>query len=219
MTKLIHIHIGAHKTGTTLIQRSILNPANLVSRLNKKLCILSIHNPEYGYSEFRKNYTNYRNKALLLIHQGADVPGELRNEWSQVISNFISSIDAEQIVWSDENLLGSTPGHPAGQIIELTGTLYPGSEVISSVFRDALKENDVSVRLHTRQLDTLVRSSYADWIIKLRAPTTFEEFSSAFSISKPDWNEVIEPWKRRFGIRFSSRVPSIGVKAESPAPA
>lgn len=200
--KQVFLHIGAHKTATTTIQRVLLRHPDLMSDAPDAPLLLSIHNPVHGYEAFRLPYTHVRNRMLLAIREGRPVADEWILEMRDLVADFVHRLPAKQIVWSDENLLGNTPGHPVGPRLEFHSGLYPASAHIASAFSQALEGHDVKVRLYERDIGNLVRSSYADWIAKLRDPTDFEDFVGFVMNGEADWSSVAAPWRRNFGTAF-----------------
>ncbi|NKX45445.1 hypothetical protein [Roseicyclus persicicus] len=200
--KDIFLHIGAHKTATTAIQIILLRETGIRSRLAEDPVLLSIHNPVHDYGTFRTTYTHLRNRMLVALDRGNPVDPALVSEMARLVQGFVEGLPGRHVVWSDENLLGNTPGHPTGQLVQIQGGLYPASDAISAAFADALAQHSVRVRLYTRDVESLIRSAYGDWISKLREPTPFGEFDVAVRQGNLDWDGVAAPWQQRFGTRF-----------------
>ncbi len=200
--KSIFLHIGAHKTGTTTIQQVLLNNPSLTSVLGKQSLVLSIHNPVHGYKAMRVKYTHLRNSILFNHHIGKPVPEKTIRDMASLLRDFADTLPCDHLVWSDENLLGNTPGHPNGQIKDFTSGLYPASAEIAEAFALAFKDYEVHVRLYTREIEGIVRSSYSDWMMKLRDSTDFATFEAALRRDVLDWNIVATSWRELFGDRF-----------------
>lgn len=203
--KSIFFHIGGHKTGTTTIQKVLLRDPSLTSLQGKSVLHLSIHNPVHGYEDMRFKYTNLRNRMLLKLHNGKAVPDDIVQDMIALLRDFVATLPFDHVIWSDENLLGNTPGHPTGQIKSFPAGLYPASAEIAEVFKSAFDAHDVRVRLYTRDVGSLIRSAYNDWVMKLRDDTSWEDFEASVRQTALDWNAVAAPWARCFGDRFDVR--------------
>lgn len=59
--KRVHLHIGAHKTASTMIQKVVLLPNNLVRRQRSCVTFVSVHHICAGYREYRRPFTHLRN--------------------------------------------------------------------------------------------------------------------------------------------------------------
>jgi hypothetical protein len=59
--------------------------------------------------------------------------------------------------------------------------------------------------LFARNTESLIVSSYRDWISKLRADVSLEEFKAALDKAALDWSTVTSPWEVRFGDAFEVR--------------
>ena len=200
--KRIFLHIGAHKTATTTIQRVLMNAPCVKSRHGESILTLSIHNPMHDYKAFRLPFTHLRNRMMAVKVSGRPINPNLISEMAHLVSEFVGTLPEQHIVWSDENLLGNTPGHPTGPIRDFPAGFYPASAPIAEAFHMALADHQTSVRLYTRASEGLIRSAYNDWISKLRTPTDYAEFSDAVAQGDLSWESVAAPWQAKFGTAF-----------------
>lgn len=201
--KNIKLHLGVHKTGTTLLQTQILR-TGLVNSIkpDQSIAILSMAMGQHGYFSFREKYADLRNRIIIrerdsLAHNNAIL------EMKDLIRSYISSIDADLIIWSDENLIGHPPGHLIGQNISVAKGLYSSSDVILECFNNALSEYDVQVRLTKREKKGFLKSLHKDWLAKLRDTVLLEDFSIRAGADTWDWISMVQPLKELFGSEFS----------------
>lgn len=203
--KQVYVHLGAHKTASTLIQLTLLKHENLRFDSGARPALISAHNPGHDFKAFRLPYIHMRNEMMWRKSEGTKIPFQLIEKMSDHITRYINEIPEDHIVLSDENLLGNTLGHPTGRIRKVQGGLYPVSEEISEAFRRVASEQSFKFRLYTRDVKSLIVSSYNDWIAKLRSSISLEDFTASLDSSALNWEGVIAPWRARFGDTFEVR--------------
>jgi hypothetical protein len=189
------LHLGAHKTATTFLQRNFAANADKITSCK----FFSVHSPDAAFNEFRRSYSHDRN--TLLLRTGATERSAVAESLTEKLSKLFESCSHSTIILSDENLFGPTPGHTR------IPTLYPGSRGMAKAFA-ALKGFDkIKVRLYIRRQDSLLLSSYKDYIAKLIGGLSLVDFIAKQDLSGYAWNEVIAPWTKQIDAFEVSVVP------------
>lgn len=191
------LHLGAHKTATTFLQKSFAANADRIASCK----FFSVHSPDDAFNNFRRSYTHDRN--TLLLRSGATERRGAVASLTEKLTKLFETCSHSTIVLSDENLLGSTPGHS----IRKVSTLYPGSGGIAKAF-SALKGFDkIKVRLYIRRQDSLLVSSYRDYIAKLIGGVSLEGFLAMQDLNGYAWSTIIAPWTRKVDAFDLSIIP------------
>lgn len=200
--KKLFLHIGAHKTGTTFIQREVFRHDRLLGDSDRTHEFLSIHHPDANFQHFRQLYTAARNRGLSLLDKGQSMT-ETRNAMTSAFREYLRERSADVLVLSDENILGQTPGHPIGGKLVSANSLYPLSRVVAEAVYDLSDAYDISVRLSDRKMTSFITSCYRDMMMKLCRAETEEAFRARLHYDSFDWDKVAAPWTEIFGDAFS----------------
>ncbi len=181
------LHLGAHKTATTFLQKSFAANADNLTPCR----FFSVHTPDAAFNEFRRAYSHDRN--TLLVRSGATERRGAVASLTEKLNALFETCSHSNVILSDENLFGATPGHA----IRKVSTLYPGSGGMAKAFA-ALKGFDkIKVRLYIRRQDSLLESSYKDYIAKLIGGLSLEDFIARQDLRGYAWSEIIAPWTRK----------------------
>ncbi|GLX81283.1 hypothetical protein [Thalassotalea eurytherma] len=189
----LYLHLGAHKTASTLYQRKLA----IASAINE-LKIISVHQQDREqYVSFRIGYSKIVND-IEVNHHDADALASKEQALAELIEQYLAKFTQPSILWSDENLLGTPIGHRVGQSGDFSTRLYPVSASIAKAFAIATRNFDVKVLLLTRELESFLLSSYKDWIYKLDQPDSLSEFVNRIELADCRWQSVIKPWRENF---------------------
>ena len=176
--KKINLHLGAHKTATTFIQK--------VLRGNKN--ILSGHGIRYiPMQSVRKNVTR---NIRAHVNRGAGRAFTVRR-----ISEFIAEKfpeECETLVLSDENLIGSC------REIYLKSDIYPGAMKSLQLISEALQGYEVNVYFCVREYVKFLPSAYCEFL-RHNNFITFEEFLGGLDPGREYWPRVINDIVGVFG--------------------
>lgn len=181
------LHIGAHKTASTLLQKHI--------RLNKKLLRNEGYSVYFNTGEFEENFKS----AYYDMLDDALQCGELSEDnmayqnASDAIDSYILSVLKRQgssdFVFSDERLLGRGLG--------FTNQLYPAAKFAAEFLKHKFSDiEDVQVVLYVRNQVDFVESSCLQYV---RECGSDSGLISRLDISSLSWRNVIEPFESAFG--------------------
>lgn len=138
MKKLVHLHIGTHKTGTTVLQQTLAeNPQTLAQQ--------GYLYPRAGWHQYAQHFLAFEKKGS--VNTGMTFEGE--TAWSDLRQE-IDQFDGNNIIISSEEF--STLTAP-DKIIEL---------------KEELKNYDIRVYIYLRRQDAIFESIYnqqtKDWL-------------------------------------------------------
>lgn len=200
--KILFLHLGAHKTGTTFLQREVMKTELFDFENNPYTRFLSIHHADEEYLSFRESFTHLRNEMIFQAVQDRDVLPKHITKMSCLLREYLAGLSANRILWSDENILGHTPGHFIGKNTKAARLFYPVSSEISQAFSNLTDEFDIYPRLYTRSMDSFLLSSYRDWMAKLRSPDQLDDFLARIERKSYDWDAICSPWRQLFSDQF-----------------
>ena len=163
----IHLHLGAHKTGTTFIQKSLA--ANL-DRLNRN---------GIGFLPLLKQralYASVKNVSPARFDLGSFLPHYFPKPGER---------ERVGVVMSDENLLGDC------RALFSDGGLYPKAREQLAPLRALLAEHEITLFFSVRSYDTFLVSAYCE---VLRNNAWYVPFSQFRKRLRPDayrWPRVV----------------------------
>jgi len=175
----INIHVGAHKTATTYIQK--------VLRANRET--LSRHGIKYiPMQNIRKNLTR---KILAYKYRG-----ESRSSTVIGIREYIGEKFTENyrtLVISDENLIGSC------REIHIRSDLYPGAADRLQLLAEALHTYDINVFICVREYVDFFPSAYSEYL-RHNDFIRFEKFLGGIDPKREYWARVVNNIAGVFGV-------------------
>lgn len=170
----LHIHLGAHKTGSTSLQFHLRKNEHRFAEAGTAYIPMP---------EFRKRYTTS------LSRMGNRYPAFIR-----LLSPFIESRFRDQlaplsgsslVLISDENLLGGM------SLIAGKRTLYPNAVGMVSAVKRAAQPNDAHYFLCIRNYPEFIVSMYLHRVTKGRRVPTLESVTGDFLNGARGWAEVV----------------------------
>lgn len=188
MKKKVYIHIGAHKSASTLIQQNM--------RENKVL--------------FREKY----NVDCLLVEDIVDTPfvthfraiANTEKEMSE--RKFFEGIERTRRCMDEiidlspcENILVSWEGVLGHSALDRYQGIYTHVEAVSESLKAIFKNQNCRVILVVRKQDSFIESCYLQQIKEGRT-LSFQEFVESIDIHKISWCEIADAFYSDFGEDF-----------------
>lgn len=171
MESSVVLHLGAHKTGTSLIQRYMRDHKALM----------------------QKNRLDFTARSETNQFLGWGKPNFIRENISELIDNAKASLKngAKHFVVSHENALGRPfLAHKPG--------LYPDSNEAAAAMRDMLRGLNLRVIFYIRSQPDFVESYYLQTIHQ-GSYLTFKDWREDVSFDSLSWRPVIENLRSNFG--------------------
>lgn len=164
---LLHLHLGAHKTGSTFLQKTFL--ANISNLEAAGISYISL-------AESRS--------LVLPALQGRSAPARATRDCRDLFAARWSQHDA--VLLSDENLLGSLYRFSAGR------GLYPSSQANLRSFVAILGEDvEVILYLSVRSYAAWLQSAYLQ-MLKRKRLVAFADFVKTVHLSALSWVGLVE---------------------------
>ncbi|MCB1380757.1 MAG: hypothetical protein KDK89_20670 [Alphaproteobacteria bacterium] len=190
--KRIVLHLGVHKTASTLIQLALKSAEDQLAA--RDTAVYSAHSKSFpAYRPFRDSFLAL---GKHLIKAGQHSPAALETgqqlftqplfrKARQAFDQLMRDTAQETIIISDENLLGPPIGEfaMAGEL-RIT-KFYEAASVIASSLASIAREHNTSVILYRRDEPGLIESLYGNTISNLRFEGTIEEF-----LDSVDWRSI-----------------------------
>ena len=174
----INIHVGAHKTATTFIQK--------VLRANRET--LSRHGVKYiPMQNVRKNLTR---KILAHKYRGASRSSTVHGIREYIDERFTG--EYETLVISDENLIGSC------REIYRRSDLYPGAAGRLQLLADALQVYDINIFICVRDYVDFFPSAYCEYL-RHNDFIRFEKFLGGIDPKGEYWAKLVSDITGVFG--------------------
>lgn len=181
MKRKLVIHIGAHKTGSTFIQKTF----------NENIELLSGNGIAYfGGSDARVKLTRniiYPAVGLRGVGEGG---GDYKSKCRDIVKNRAG--DHGSIFLSNENILGFC------DLIASDGYIYPESDKVLSFLNCLTEEWDVKFVYFIRNYGDFLESTYIQKIKEGRS-YDFGHYKKVCDINKMSWLDSIENLKINFG--------------------
>ena len=176
--KRINLHLGAHKTATTYIQK--------VLRVNKDR--LLSHGIKYiPMQNVRRNITKairvYRNRGVGRTKTVTDIRDFINERFPE---------DCHTLVLSEENLVGNC------REIYFKADLYPDAEERLRLLAEALPACEINVFFSVRQYVDFLPSAYCEFL-RHNDFITFEEFIGRLDLDGEFWVRAVNAIVSVFG--------------------
>lgn len=175
ITKVI-LHLGPHKTGTTSFQNLLeLNEDVFNSAGIGIITVRSSTSREY--KKLRNDYTRLIQGSLLKKSYDEN---ELVTSLKGILEAIIDLGESEKnstVFISDENLLGPVVGHYFANRKGRETSFYSLSKIIFRAIEE-IASKEIKVVIVDRGYESIVQSSYKDFIVKLQDSESIEEFQS-----------------------------------------
>ncbi len=183
------IHIGAHKTASSLLQGILRKNMNALAGQGLSALVDSVPIK----ATYRMNFVpRYRR----LIWQAAENDGftgqnEELDTLSQMIRHLVDELPYSKRVVSDERLLGPMPGY--------TNTLYPGAAYAAEFIERTFGDLSPSILLYIRDQAQYIESVYLQYFRETGRRGTFQDFFQTLDLDQFSWRRVVAPFTDRFG--------------------
>jgi len=181
MPAQIALHIGAHKTATTHLQRSLSDQADALRAVGVRF-----FGPPY-----------FRNGATIATRFG--LKGDVTPDQAQTTFARMAG-DATRVVISEENFIGTMHNRFA----QMAFPLYPEASTRIAAFADRVAADGVDVFLGLRNPAHYISSCYAQALIGGHK-VVLDEVKAHNKINSIDWAELVAR------IKASDRVRSLTV--------
>lgn len=176
------IHLGPHKTATTLIQLAIKKREEELQDMG--IAFVCQHSKLHGdkYKELRVGYSNVLTRAIL-DRQAAKKINE-----AEVVQALAASLKAivnlkpehcSRLILSDENLLGHIVGHYIGGSRHKVAHYYQCHDLVFEAIAKIFHGTKIKVVLSRRGLREWIPSAYKDLIQKMVKPLSYLEYVEA----------------------------------------
>lgn len=177
----ITIHLGIHKTGTTLIQNWILkSKADWISQGIDPV--------------IRDKHPILKNSLRLLVKEKLS-PADFKDKWETYLDK-IQSRNVNHILISDENLLGDPVSiHYKRNDTDL---FYPNANQRLKLLASLIEGHEVECILYTRKQESLIRSLYMDGLKYMRYDVGLNEFTSRCLESNISFSNLISTFPSLF---------------------
>jgi len=175
MSAKLYIHIGVHKTGSTMIQSNLLRCNSLLRREN------IIYLPIRGLF-----------KPLMFIdRKDVKLIDEIKKKLRVIVSAYKKNENTKFII-STEQLSGDP-----GFITDSWTSGYINSRLIAESLKEITNGFDVKIIVYLRRQDLLVESLYTQKI-KEGGSESFNNFISNFSVKSFDWEYFLSHYSEYF---------------------
>ena len=182
MNLRVALHVGAHKTGTTLFQRHIA--ANAEALLAQGVFAANVYAPRY--------MLKVRNRLRRLQNQNRETPEEATlAPASRHLVGLARAQGAHTILISDENILGF-PFHRQMIVNGPGAGLYPSAAACLRLVAAGFEGLPLAIRLHTRAQHSLLVSHYSEALRSLQVDMTLAEFVEAIDLERLAFDDLIE---------------------------
>lgn len=175
----VFIHFGAHKTGTTYLQRLMAGNSDFFNRRNSRF--LAKKNAKPAINSLIQWHWD--------LNKGADAP-ENPDEFVKFLKE-LKSGPGESVFLSYEGLLGRMD-------LGRTGSIYPSAHLSSKLIKEQLGGCDIKVAFCIRDYSDFVESCYK-WLVKDGIQRSFDKFYEGIDKSSLSWIPVVQALYDNFG--------------------
>ncbi|HEY1836115.1 MAG TPA: sulfotransferase domain-containing protein [Rhizomicrobium sp.] len=172
----IFIHLGAHKTATTFVQRNLMANADIFEKQGWKLIWFQV-----DLKKARKVFVKFRGNAKLKPNQK-----RLLDDTFESIRN-----DPSDILLTYEGFLGSSSMKQ--------GRLYANHALPIKMLKDAFSGRDIKIGFCIRNFPDHIESSYNYRVSVGQANVSFAKYVQKVSVQKLSWLKIIENLSTTFG--------------------
>lgn len=186
-TKLtFHIHLGAHKTASTFIQRWLASNLQVLREHGVAYVPLEILRNNFTpvFSNLANNKTDYNTEEVM----------QLRNILLKAASEAGSDLTSAKIfILSEENLMGTLDS------LHLSGLLYPNLQKRMQTLSHLFDGCRINIFLSIRDFRTFYPSAFAEGLRHGHKIETLEDFLFNLQFEKNSWTKVVEIIENFFG--------------------
>ncbi|WP_369369627.1 hypothetical protein AB1046_12460 [Promicromonospora sp. Populi] len=168
--KHLVLHVGAHKTGTTLVQKALRANREAIARRGYDVLIRN------DFDDLTEGYhTRWRRRGARL--------GNVTRAFEMVRD----AATHESLVISHEDILASVHSFR-------TGPLYGPADSVLRIAHDVLQPERTTVLLYVRRQDRFVESSYLQ-TVRVGSTKSFPEFMEPVIPENLRWDHLVEKIK------------------------
>lgn len=175
------IHIGVHKTGTTLLQRNLEHNHETL----RAQSVYALTQEWPGLLERQLDYIRRLQNAKRL-----PLPENALSRAVRRISRAAAERDARMVLMSEENYLGGTI-HRQFKWGAEKAQLYPMATACLQLLTFGIKDEDLRFVLYTRDLGGILRGHYTEGLRALAMPYTFEEMLDRCDLTRFRFTDLI----------------------------
>lgn len=210
------IHLGVHKTATTLVQRVLRNSEAGLERANT--LAFSAHASRFDqYRPFRAAFTHVVNRMISDHYTGkaAKISSAHLSEATRLFRELMRGHQARRVIISDENLLGFPAGHHYRKQGLFVSEFYACSDLIASALFEVTKEFSPRLRIYMRQQSSLVPSLYSNSIGSLLYGKDIGCFVSELALETFRFDRLIHNFRAHFSDVSLATYENIKVRGVS----
>jgi hypothetical protein len=172
----IFIHLGAHKTATTFVQRNLAANADVFEKQGWKLIWFQV-----DYRKARQFFVKLRGNKKLKPRQE-----KLLDTAFQQIQN-----DPGDIILTYEGFLGSSSMQQ--------GKLYASRAVAINILKEKFSGRDIKIGFCIRNFSDYIESTYNYRVSVGQTKASFARYIKSVSVRKLSWFRIIENLSDAFG--------------------
>lgn len=182
MTK-IYIHLGAHKSASTTLQRNL--------RINSKALYREYGLDYYGSQEIHTSDlgNHFKRLSKSRLEEKDEYDNSILNAKNE-LKRLIKSSSGGDILMSWEGFLG----HSA---LDLYGGIYTHSDMVADSIKKIFSDYDIRLLLVVRRQDSFIESCYLQQIKETRS-LGFQEFTGEIDIKFISWLKVFNSFSSLF---------------------
>ena len=183
--KKIHLHIGAHKSASTTIQRNLINN---IEKLNEEFELNFIGGTELSSRPIGQHFRKI-SKGYFTSDKYDEYLSSIEAAKSSIIE-LLESIKEANIIISWEGFLG----HSA---LDKYEGIYTYSKQISESLKSIFVGYEPEITIVVRRQDDFIESCYLQQIKENRS-LSFDEFISAINIKNISWLKIVNDFEGNF---------------------
>ncbi|PMR68330.1 sulfotransferase domain-containing protein [Halomonas heilongjiangensis] len=175
----IFLHLGAHKTATTYMQKLFRSNKKYFDSLDTSL-VLKRTLSQHGLHQFM-SWRNHVERNL-----GAKRPAKLERFFVKLASS-----KSKSVFISYEGLLGSMH-------LGRSRTIYPAAEQSIELIKKSFQGKNIKVVFCVRGYADFIESTY-NWLVKNGSGKSFDEYLSGVVVEELSWKPVVNALRENFG--------------------
>lgn len=188
--KKIHLHIGAHKSASTTVQRNLRRNAN---KLSEELNTAFLGGTELTHTAFGVHFRKLAT-GKLHIEDIADYESSIA-EVKECINSLVGRISEDTIIISDEAMLGHSS-------LDKYKGIYTHIETVADSLKKIFIGYETDITFIVRRQDDFIESCYLQQIKETRS-ISFDEFLTPINIAKLSWLDICSSLECHFKCKVN----------------
>lgn len=176
-SKRIYLHIGLHKTGTTLIQKML--GENLEALSVRGITCLRTRG-DYPASKLVRGFWGGKPALEEALRRGAD----------RAFRKELEDLPGDRLVVSEEDIQGKATGP--------NGSLYPMASRAAECMAKVCASHETTVIIYLREQASFFESFYVQRV-KQGGSLSFAEYLEDLDLDRLSWRPLVQAWRREFG--------------------